>query len=1037
MLGTWDRARAGFWDTALAGHSALRAAAWRALGDETMAWLGGSTATVWLDVAKFFDSLDPERLISKLVDLQFPPFVLYMQLLLHWSPRIIASASCDSEVLTVTRSVLAGSEASCSMARGYVYDICERISSCCPRARLSTFVDDMVIRAEGPRHVVVEQCAHAVAMCATELRDALLEVADDKSVCVGSSVAIARDVVARLQIVGLAVRASRAHKDLGVDAGGGRVRRSAVQASRFRSSVVRTQRLAVLTGKLKTKTGSTCRWATRLWKQAVLPAMSYGHELLGWAPSRLLHVRRLAADASGFHYKGRCLTTSIAVGLGGDQDPAVTMPKNIIFHWISLMHQPGFSFLRVERAWAACVAWMGSNSGCRWRRATGPMSTCIAVLLDAKWTPQSAGRWLDRTGGLWGFDPEMIVSRLSCAPLLDAIGSDIECDLWQAASLHRDGAAVAPGCATLVRQRVLQLIKKGDTREAGVLRAASVAGLWTPLRKFEAGLLSSPVCLLCGHHSAAEFHQCWECPSILSHPSMIELDDHALTQVGCRLGKHDRTRWTRCLHKDPALDVPQPPLHAPVLSVPELPWPPSVYFTDASGGEFSSTIPLRRVGFAAIQLAEPFCTQGLLAATPQRWLAGPLSGRQTVNRGETAAGVALLVKISPAPGQWTTVVTDSAYFLRGSRLPRTALLAGPNGDIWLEWHAEVERHGEHVVVRKVKAHSTLIDVAAGVLSLHDYWGNVIADLMAGQAASFHQLPHAAVTSYQQACATSLRIMKHVARAHCVALDLLSHCPDSRVCVPRGSPGSTKLRVVSRAGNRVVFSNGHSAVPSGVGWKCEACRLYRKKVDTRVWTPPCVAWAQIARWQDPAPVPPSKPLMHALDVDDFDFDLGVQDQVGYASAVHSHAALHAEFFSLDDSGGDAPSLRVQPQVGPVAAVEPVPAVENPGFRTELRLAHSGCFVHVGGSRVHRTHSLRFTAQYVWCQSCGGFTTGRHAKILHGTCRADAFARRYVLDRLARGLRPQPGQPFLDDGSRGRIVVVLDDEGSVFSATQVPD
>ena len=141
--------------------------------------------------------------------------------------------------------------------------------------------------------------------------------------------------------------------------------------------------------------------------------------------------------------------------------------------------------------------------------------------------------------------------------------------------------------------------------------------------------------------------------------------------------------------------------------------------------------------------------------------------------------------------------------------------------------------------------------------------------------------------------------------------------------------------------------------------------------------------------------------------------------------------------MDDSGGDAPSLRVQPQVGPGAAVEPVPAVENPGLRTELRLAHSGCFVHVGGSRVHRTHSLRFTAQYVWCQSCGGFTTGRHAKILHGTCRADAFARRYVLDRLARGLRPQPGQPFLDDGSRGRIVVVLDDEGSVFSATQVPD
>lgn len=120
-LGALDNARAGFWDSALAGQSALRAAAWRALGDETIAWLGGSVVAAWLDVRKFFDSLDPCELVEKLTALEFPPVVLYMQLLLHWFTRVLSHSEFDSLAVHVSRSILAGTEASCSMGRGYVY----------------------------------------------------------------------------------------------------------------------------------------------------------------------------------------------------------------------------------------------------------------------------------------------------------------------------------------------------------------------------------------------------------------------------------------------------------------------------------------------------------------------------------------------------------------------------------------------------------------------------------------------------------------------------------------------------------------------------------------------------------------------------------------------------------------------------------------------------------------------------------------------------------------------------------------------------
>ena len=128
-LASWDARRAGFWDTAIAGSSALKAALWRALGDETAGWMHLCCGTLYLDIEKFFDILDPRKLLVLLQSLDFPPFLLYMHAVVHWSARIVVAPMSVSQVIGVTRSVLAGSESSCSLARSYVYDVCLQIST--------------------------------------------------------------------------------------------------------------------------------------------------------------------------------------------------------------------------------------------------------------------------------------------------------------------------------------------------------------------------------------------------------------------------------------------------------------------------------------------------------------------------------------------------------------------------------------------------------------------------------------------------------------------------------------------------------------------------------------------------------------------------------------------------------------------------------------------------------------------------------------------------------------------------------------------
>jgi hypothetical protein len=60
----WETGATGFWDTAVAGSSALQAALQRELRHEIASELGVCTGGVYWDMAKFCDALKPDVIME-------------------------------------------------------------------------------------------------------------------------------------------------------------------------------------------------------------------------------------------------------------------------------------------------------------------------------------------------------------------------------------------------------------------------------------------------------------------------------------------------------------------------------------------------------------------------------------------------------------------------------------------------------------------------------------------------------------------------------------------------------------------------------------------------------------------------------------------------------------------------------------------------------------------------------------------------------------------------------------------------------------
>jgi len=448
----WDVQRAGHWDNAIAGSSALHAALRRRLLDEVALAHDEATATLLWDQEKFYDTLSWDLLVRFAIDLDYPPTLLYIGLQVHAAPRILRTATgCHSSGLNVSSSILAGDGQSNSWARAFLHQLLQDVHDAFMPTTVNQFVDDLCQRDEDPDEERVRQRMGDTAGFLFEGLEGLrLTVSKKKTKVIASSARLREGIAKDLADRGRVVHTAVADKDLGIGANASRRREAATTSIRQHKVAARAKRGA----KLNLWSGGK---AKKIYTAGLAPAACYGVEANGATDSRIAQLRAIAVKLAPASGTSPCTTTTIALGIGQQWDPAIRIRSQIVETWLSLWQ--GLSKrerARVRHTWAKALdKFTRINASYRWRSVNGPVATAVVTLLDISWVPVKPDRWIDDLGTVWqydlGNDTEVVVR---------AVRDSASRRVWAKASRYRNGSGAEEGVD-------LQPLKKGPAPTAG------------------------------------------------------------------------------------------------------------------------------------------------------------------------------------------------------------------------------------------------------------------------------------------------------------------------------------------------------------------------------------------------------------------------------------------------------------------------------------------------------------------------------------------------------------------------------------------
>jgi len=282
------------------------------------------------------------------------------------------------------------------------------------------------------------------------------------------------------------------------------------------------------------------------------------------------------------------------------------------------------------------------------------------------------------------------------------------------------------------------LDKKGMKGKQIMPKKAACGATWPRQRKFEAGLIDSPICLRCKAGPEDDFHRTWKCAANKNlDDERIRKSDHLQERALESEGK-DNCFWCRGLVPKGWTKVEETNMEGK-LEIGEEDWKGGHFYLDGSGGRNTSDKRTRKCGWAAVRMER----RADMNPKPVQAICGILVGKtQTVPRAELTAAVELLKKHRGREGD-ITMFTDCNYVFLGSSKTAGAKRKG-NGDLWHELKEEKilrEKAGYKVDIFKVKAHGSLVDIEGEKITIEDFKGNALADAFAGEAAKLHQAQH--------------------------------------------------------------------------------------------------------------------------------------------------------------------------------------------------------------------------------------------------------------------------------------------------------
>jgi len=724
----FDQKKAGHWDAAIRGSSALRTTIMRELLNEGAVKNNMFVTQLGWDLAKFYDHIDPAKVAEKGLQLGYSAKIMYLGLLVHKAARVLVQDQACSLPRLPDKSVIAGCFQSVSWSRIYLYEVLDAAHKVSPLGTLSSWVDDVPMTVRSWTMATAERITVKMAKIFVDKVQLMGGKISEKSGLLASHKELGMAVKKALGRHGIHLELKESMRDLGGDASLGKHRRIGIFKARQMKAHIRAYRVRALTK-------VTPKARTIVW-QALKAQLSWGQAMKGVSPTTIKANKALLVKATHCRQAGGCTTTALGIIGQGKKDPAYVYRQELLSTWLELAN-----VLNPTQHQMIAAAWQKEagklkEPKTRWNRTTGPLTAIISTVWEIGWKPIKPLIWEDKEGQAWRLEPGRPGAKKELAAVLE---ESIQGLVWKGPAKHHLGKGLEAGVDwTVVEQHRAHLKKKGKYEALVILEGILQGAVWDPQRRTQAsrGKGKTSACPWCNLEQADLEHMVWRCEAHKqsTDKDIISTNPLCIASVeGCqrypcfwlrglvpgswvkeKLAKYEdidseETKELGWEHLEEGGSDPQ--------QWPKLP-EHSMIGTDGSA-RHGNKPRLRRAGWGYIILDK----EG--APIAGRW--GPLPGStQTVPRAELWA----MVQATATHGD-TKIYSDSAYVVGGWMKGRK-WKHKENGDLWLQlWDHLGARQGQARVV-KVKAHATKDQLRVGVVDTLPYIANSAADWAARQ-----------------------------------------------------------------------------------------------------------------------------------------------------------------------------------------------------------------------------------------------------------------------------------------------------------------
>ena len=385
LIKQWQSQLGGLmpWERAKPGSQCLHIALNRLLRAEVNSADQKFVVSTLIDLSNFYDRIDLQLLAERWSEVQYPPLMAKMAMLIYRGPRYLEGEGMVDGPLYARNGILAGDPQAPQVAKVYLYRAMKRFKEKFPEAQMDLWIDDASYDVVADRaEDAAETAVQAFKFLRAELQADNLLISKEKTGFLINNKALKPELEKRLTSEDPKV--VDAMRDLGCDSAAGRLRRVKVVQKRTKQGQKKQGKLI----KLKIPQQHI---KIKLHKGSVKAGSMWGIEAMGLAPQRRRQHQLAMGRCLGLQAKG-----SLDVVMDMNQqhlDPGdeAALKQVKAFHYLAGQWPEDQSVL-ITNAWRNTMERLSSFKY-PWKVVKGPMAALQAYLMEGGWDFTNMWEW--------------------------------------------------------------------------------------------------------------------------------------------------------------------------------------------------------------------------------------------------------------------------------------------------------------------------------------------------------------------------------------------------------------------------------------------------------------------------------------------------------------------------------------------------------------------------------------------------------------------------------------------------------------------